>query len=137
MRGPARRVATTPAPHRRFKAAEVAVRAEGLESPLRPLEPVGAEDEQRSRASDRYQRVPATATRVVREAVEREPVVSRSAVALAHAVAVAIVAVLGKERLNAFLKVVRSRGRGGGGRIRGERAHPREPGRQKRAERHP
>jgi peptidoglycan/xylan/chitin deacetylase (PgdA/CDA1 family) len=46
----------------------------------------GAEDEQRSRASDRYQRVPATATRVVREAVEREPVVSRAAVALTHAV---------------------------------------------------
>jgi len=46
----------------------------------------GAEDEQRSRASDRYQRVPATATRVVREAVEREPVVSRAAVALSHAV---------------------------------------------------
>jgi len=46
----------------------------------------GAEDEQRSRAEDRYQRVPATATRVVREAIEREPVVSRAAVALMHAV---------------------------------------------------
>ena len=50
------------------------------------IDVAGAEDEQRSRASDRYQRVPATATRVVREAVEREPVVSRSAVALSHAV---------------------------------------------------
>ena len=46
----------------------------------------GAEDEQRSQAEDRYQRVPATATRVVREAVEREPVVSRAAIALAHAI---------------------------------------------------
>jgi len=50
------------------------------------IDVAGAEDEQRSRASDRYQRVPATATRVVREAVEREPVVSRAAIALAHAV---------------------------------------------------
>jgi len=50
------------------------------------IDVAGAEDEQRSRAADRYQRVPATATRVVREAVEREPVVSRAAVALSHAV---------------------------------------------------
>jgi hypothetical protein len=46
----------------------------------------GAEDEQRSSATDRFQRVPAWETRVVREAVEREPVVSLAAVALAHAV---------------------------------------------------
>ncbi len=46
----------------------------------------GAEDEQRSTATDRFQRVPAWETRVVRESVEREPVVSLAAVALAHAV---------------------------------------------------
>ncbi len=50
------------------------------------IDVAGAEEEQRSRAADRFNRVPATATRVVREAVEREPVVSRAAIALSHAV---------------------------------------------------
>jgi hypothetical protein len=46
----------------------------------------GAEDEQRSSASDRYGRVPAAATRAVREGIEREPVVNVAARALADAV---------------------------------------------------
>jgi len=46
----------------------------------------GAESEQRSAASDRYGRVPAAATRIVREGLEREPVVSVAARALADAV---------------------------------------------------
>jgi hypothetical protein len=46
----------------------------------------GAESEQRSSASDRYGRVPATETRPVREGFEREPVVSAIARALAGAV---------------------------------------------------
>lgn len=50
------------------------------------IDVAGAEEEQRSNAADRFDRVPAHATRVVREAVEREPVVSLAAVALAHAV---------------------------------------------------
>ena len=50
------------------------------------IDVAGAEDEQRSTAADRFQRVPAWETRVVRESVEREPVVSLAAVALAHAV---------------------------------------------------
>jgi hypothetical protein len=45
----------------------------------------GAEAEQRSSASDRYERVPASATRIVREGLEREPVVSIVARALADA----------------------------------------------------
>lgn len=46
----------------------------------------GAETEQRSSASDRYGRVPASATRIVKEGLEREPVVSVVARALAGAV---------------------------------------------------
>ena len=45
---------------------------------------VGAEGEQRSTASDRFGRVPATDTRPVREGFEREPVVSLVASALAR-----------------------------------------------------
>lgn len=46
----------------------------------------GAETEQRSSASDRYGRVPASATRIVQEGLEREPVVSVVARSLAGAV---------------------------------------------------
>jgi peptidoglycan/xylan/chitin deacetylase (PgdA/CDA1 family) len=46
----------------------------------------GAEGEQRSTAGDRFRRVPAADTRAVRESIEREPVVSLAAVALARAV---------------------------------------------------
>jgi hypothetical protein len=46
----------------------------------------GAEAEQRSSASDRYGRVPAGATRIVREGLERDPIVSIVARSLADAV---------------------------------------------------